>query len=86
MHGEVRRGSFVQGLPGVQFALPEAVEQLRACATPVTQDEPIVLLNACDPANRYGAAGDGQTAAGETPAFARIPSTSLAMQAGQPAS
>jgi ATP-dependent Lhr-like helicase len=29
MRGEVRRGYFVQGLPGVQFALPEAVERLR---------------------------------------------------------
>ncbi len=29
MRGEVRRGYFVRGLPGVQFALPEAVEQLR---------------------------------------------------------
>ena len=30
MRGEVRRGYFVRGLPGVQFALPEAVEALRA--------------------------------------------------------
>jgi ATP-dependent Lhr-like helicase len=30
MRGEVRRGYFVQGLAGVQFALPEVVEQLRA--------------------------------------------------------
>ena len=29
MRGEVRRGYFVEGLPGVQFALPEAVERLR---------------------------------------------------------
>ena len=30
LRGEVRRGYFVTGLPGVQFALPEAVEALRA--------------------------------------------------------
>ncbi|HEX2323837.1 MAG TPA: hypothetical protein VHQ00_00485, partial [Chloroflexota bacterium] len=30
LRGEVRRGYFVEGLPGVQFALPEVVERLRA--------------------------------------------------------
>ena len=34
MRGEVRRGYFVQGLPGVQFALPEAVERLRDWTRP----------------------------------------------------
>jgi ATP-dependent Lhr-like helicase len=32
LRGEVRRGYFVQGLAGVQFALPEVVEQLRSLA------------------------------------------------------
>jgi ATP-dependent Lhr-like helicase len=36
MRGEVRRGYFVQGLPGVQFALPEAVERLREWTRPPT--------------------------------------------------
>jgi ATP-dependent Lhr-like helicase len=85
MRGEVRRGYFVRGLPGVQFALPEVVEQLRAEATGRRNaDEPVVILNACDPANRYGAAGEVQTATGEPLAFARIPSTYLALQEGQP--
>ena len=83
--GDVRRGYFVAGLPGVQFALPEVVEQLRACAAArLADDEPVVLLNACDPANLYGAAGSVQTAAGEPLTFARIPSTWLALQAGRP--
>jgi ATP-dependent Lhr-like helicase len=62
MRGEVRRGYFVQGLPGVQFALPEAVESLRAWtrpdAPPVEDQEAgdLVLLNACDPANLFGPA------------------------------
>jgi ATP-dependent Lhr-like helicase len=34
MRGEVRRGYFVRGLPGVQFALPEAVERLREWSRP----------------------------------------------------
>ena len=70
MRGEVRRGYFVRGLPGVQFALPEVVEQLRAGATKAKDDEePVVLLNACDPANLYGPAGELRTAAGEPFAF-----------------
>ena len=70
MRGEVRRGYFIRGLPGVQFALPEVVEQLRAGATKAKDDEePVVLLNACDPANLYGPAGELRTAAGEPFAF-----------------
>lgn len=48
--GEVQRGYFVAGLAGAQFALPEAVELLRA---PIESDEPIVVLGANDPANVY---------------------------------
>jgi ATP-dependent Lhr-like helicase len=48
--GEVRRGYFVRGLSGAQFALPEAVEALRA-------DEPgndeAVVIAAADPANVF---------------------------------
>ncbi len=32
LRGEVRRGYFIAGLSGVQYALPEAVEGLRAFA------------------------------------------------------
>jgi ATP-dependent helicase Lhr and Lhr-like helicase len=51
--GVARRGYFVEGLGGAQFALPGAVERLRA----VDADEqaPIVLA-AVDPAQPYGAA------------------------------
>ena len=50
--GEVRRGYFVAGLAGAQFALPEAVELLRA---PVPDDDAteIVVMSASDPANVY---------------------------------
>ena len=56
LRGEVRRGYFIAGLPGVQFALPEAVERLRASAAaqPGPADEELVVLNACDPANVFG--------------------------------
>jgi ATP-dependent Lhr-like helicase len=49
--GEVRRGYFVRGLAGAQFALPEAVEQLRS--TEADQAAPFVVIVASDPANPY---------------------------------
>ncbi len=50
--GRVRRGYFVDGLGASQFALPGAVDRLRA-----VRDEPpgAVLLSATDPASAYGA-------------------------------
>ena len=47
--GEVRRGYFVRGLAGAQFALPEAVERLRAAAD--DQEPPFVAMWSADPAN-----------------------------------
>ena len=52
MRGEVRRGYFVQGLAGAQFALPAAVELLRAAAS-TSEDEPVVVMSASDPANAW---------------------------------
>ncbi len=49
--GRVRRGYFVEGLGGAQFALPGAVDRLREATT-----SPVVVLAAADPANPYGAA------------------------------
>jgi ATP-dependent helicase Lhr and Lhr-like helicase len=51
--GTARRGYFVEGLGGAQFALPGAVERLRSL--PETEGEHQVLA-ATDPANPYGAA------------------------------
>ncbi len=50
--GEVRRGYFVRGLAGVQFALSDAVEALRA---PLQEGEVhgFVAMAAVDPANVY---------------------------------
>ncbi|MFN4260487.1 MAG: DEAD/DEAH box helicase [Gemmataceae bacterium] len=53
--GEVRRGYFVEGLSGVQFALPEAAQQLSDLTLPATAAAPLVLLHSLDPANLYGA-------------------------------
>ena len=54
--GVARRGYFLEGLGGAQFALPGAVERLRARATPGEQAPPPLLLAAVDPAQPYGAA------------------------------
>ena len=52
--GVCRRGYFVEGLGGAQFALPGAVERLRELRA---QDEPDgLVLAAADPAQPYGAA------------------------------
>ncbi|HEX4282895.1 MAG TPA: DEAD/DEAH box helicase, partial [Solirubrobacteraceae bacterium] len=51
--GVARRGYFVEGLGGAQFALPGAVERLRGGAGDA---EAPVVLAAVDPAQPYGAA------------------------------
>jgi ATP-dependent Lhr-like helicase len=53
MLGTARRGYFVEGLGGAQFALAGAIERLRGL--PPT-DGSFLLLAATDPANPYGAA------------------------------
>jgi ATP-dependent Lhr-like helicase len=92
MRGDIRRGYFVQGLPGIQFALPEVVERLRQVRGKVAKpedEEAMVVLNACDPANLYGpAASQPETtppaAAGPSLTFSRIPSTWVVQQRGLP--
>ena len=51
--GTARRGYFVEGLGGAQFALPAAIERLRT----MRSDEPAgaLVLAVTDPANPYGA-------------------------------
>ncbi len=51
--GVCRRGYFVEGLGGAQFALPGAVERLRARVG--EGEEPALVLAATDPAQPYGA-------------------------------
>lgn len=83
IRGEVRRGYFVQGLPGIQFVLPEVVEQLRERGD---DSNALVLLNACDPANLYGPTlADGPLRFdGEPLTFSRIPSTWVVQHRGVP--
>jgi ATP-dependent helicase Lhr and Lhr-like helicase len=51
--GEARRGYFVRGLSGAQFATPTALDLLRAVAGETQEAKPHVILAASDPANVY---------------------------------
>ncbi len=54
--GRLRRGYFVDGLGGAQFALPSAIDLLRSLRADRTPEKPEMLcLAATDPANLYGA-------------------------------
>ncbi|HEY7621635.1 MAG TPA: DEAD/DEAH box helicase, partial [Solirubrobacteraceae bacterium] len=52
--GVCRRGYFIEGLGGAQFALPGAVERLRSQRS--DEQAPPMVLAATDPAQPYGAA------------------------------
>jgi ATP-dependent Lhr-like helicase len=67
--GQCRRGYFVEGLGAAQFALPGAVDRMRAIAqeAPGEGPPPAVVLAAPDPANAYGAALPWPARPGETP-------------------
>ena len=57
--GDVQRGYFIAGLAGAQFALPDAVEMLRAN---VADGDDIVVLATSDPANVYALKVSGSVA------------------------
>jgi ATP-dependent Lhr-like helicase len=54
--GRIRRGYFVEGLGAAQFAIPGAIDRLRAVRDSSSRDRRVHLLAAADPANPYGAA------------------------------
>ncbi|HUL78031.1 MAG TPA: DEAD/DEAH box helicase [Vicinamibacteria bacterium] len=54
--GRIRRGYFVAGLGGLQFADPGALDRLRARREADHDDPQAAVLAAADPANPYGAA------------------------------
>jgi ATP-dependent Lhr-like helicase len=73
--GQCRRGYFVEGLGAAQFALPGAVDRMRALADPAARplagpertSPRAVVLAAADPAQPYGAALPWPDRPGETP-------------------
>jgi ATP-dependent Lhr-like helicase len=77
--GVARRGYFVEGLGGAQFALPGAVERLRA--GPAEEPAPVVLA-AVDPAQPYGAALPWPSREGRRPA--RVAGAYVVLAGGEP--
>ncbi|HEY2760077.1 MAG TPA: DEAD/DEAH box helicase, partial [Pirellulales bacterium] len=72
--GEIRGGRFVAGVGGEQYALPEAVEQLRAIRD-TAPDQTILVLAAADPINLCGIITD-------EPRIAATHTNTVALRAG----
>ncbi len=68
--GVCRRGYFVEGLGGAQFALPGAVERLRAGGS--AREDTTLVLAAVDPAQPYGAVLPWPRREGQTRGPARV--------------
>jgi ATP-dependent Lhr-like helicase len=93
LRGEARRGYFVEGLPGLQYALPEVVERLRAVngeqapaggeagqpGSSRTDGSRTVVLSGADPAQLFGT-----DAFGGPLRFQRVASTAVALVQGEP--
>ena len=77
--GVCRRGYFVEGLGGAQFALPGAVERLRERP----EEEVALVLAAADPAQPYGAALPWPRRTGGR--AARVAGAHVVLLAGEPA-
>ena len=89
--GEVRRGFFVEGLSGEQYAYPEAVEALRAAKLRQPNNEgekngtlDLVLINLTDPANPFGTMFPITDAAGKPVKVLNTPTKYLILHRGQP--
>jgi ATP-dependent Lhr-like helicase len=81
--GTARRGYFVEGLGGAQFALPAAIERLRT----MRADEPAgpLVLAATDPANPFGATLAWPKREQERSSLRTRPSRALAPSGRRPA-
>ncbi len=86
IRGELRRGYFVEGLSGVQYAAPEAVEGLARIASGGEPRTEPVLLSSLDPANLYGSGAplDIPLLEGGTARLSRNSSNFLVLIAGRP--
>ncbi len=82
--GVCRRGYFVEGLGGAQFALSGAVERLRELRPREDEDElEALVLAASDPAQPYGAALPWPKRAGAR--AARVAGAQVVLLGGEPA-
>jgi ATP-dependent Lhr-like helicase len=81
--GVCRRGYFVEGLGGAQFALPGAVERLRELRPREGEEPEPLVLPAADPAQPYGAALPWPKRAGAR--AARVAGAYVVLLGGEPA-
>jgi ATP-dependent Lhr-like helicase len=79
LQGEIRGGRFVSGFVGEQFALPEAVESLRAMRKAITNSASAqeVKISASDPLNLVGVILPG-------PRVAAVPTNYIVFREGLP--
>ena len=84
--GEVRRGYFVEGLSGVQYATSDAADALASRAANRSQAVEPLLLSTLDPANLYGSGApfDIDLLEGGTARLPRNSSNFLVMSGGRP--
>ncbi len=75
LQGEIRGGRFVSGPAGEQFALPEAVESMRALRKTGFDSPHEIKLSACDPLNLAGVILPG-------PRIPAVPTNFLVFKAG----
>ncbi len=84
--GEIRRGYFVEGLSGVQYATEEAAAELARLAAHPEPGSPVVLISTLDPANLYGAGAplDVELLDGGSARLPRVAGNFLAVGDGRP--
>ncbi len=80
--GVCRRGYFVEGMGGAQFALPGAVERLRA--SPAPERARTLVIAAADPAQPYGAALAWPKRDGQDRRPARVAGAYVVLAADEP--
>lgn len=85
--GRVRRGYFIEGLGGAQFAFSGAVDRLRALKGPSrttgSEGTAALLLGSTDPANAYGWLLPWPERAATAPAPRRAAGTSVVLVGGE---
>jgi len=86
MRGEIRRGYFIEGLSGMQYALPTAVEEMRRVRSRDHRKASTLLLNSCDPANPYGTGIELSTriSGTENARITRAPANYILFHGGSP--
>ena len=82
--GRVRRGHFVEGLSGAQFALPGAVERLRAYRETEPGAPAVLTLAAADPASPWGTLLSWPETTREGARPRRVPGAWVVLVGGRP--